>query len=373
MDWDEIARNPILVENFAMFRDVGILDYVDQQKREINNIDNLLEEAYELFRMESVDQIVDYVLWRLSDKFIPSSVYIILNEGIMVNKIKTIAFQSMQSVEKSLAIETLKPFEDFFKKYTGTTSYLILKNELDEATLAPIDNCFPQIIVPIQGLSGLHGIILFGEKILGEEYSPGEISYINRLMKFMSISIQNNIHYEHSVKDAKTGLYNHNFFLSRLKEEVARSKRNHSIFSIMVMDIDKFKNFNDTYGHLAGDEVILSLAATLKAQVREGDILSRFGGEEFTVLLPDTTPDHSWLAAERLRHAVEEMETVYQGTKLSVTISIGIASIHPYSLGTAEDLIKRADEALYQSKEKGRNQSTHYRSGLLHQALDCNA
>ena len=67
------------------------------------------------------------------------------------------------------------------------------------------------------------------------------------------------------------------------------------------------------------------------------------------------------------------METVYQGTKLSVTISIGIASIHPYSLGTAEDLIKRADEALYQSKEKGRNQSTHYRSGLLHQALDCNA
>ena len=127
---------------------------MDQQKREINNIDNLLEEAYELFRMESVDQIVDYVLWRLSDKFIPSSVYIILNEGIMVNKIKTIAFQSMQSVEKSLAIETLKPFEDFFKKYTGTTSYLILKNELDEATLAPIDNCFPRSLYPFRGFRG---------------------------------------------------------------------------------------------------------------------------------------------------------------------------------------------------------------------------
>ncbi len=372
MDWDEIARNPLLVENYAMFRDVGILDYVDQQKREIKNNQHLLEEAYELFRMESVDKIVDYILWRLSDKFIPSSVYIILNEGIMVDKIKTIAFQSMQTVEKSLPLETLRPFEEFFKKYTGTTSYLILKNELDEATLAPIDICFPEIIVPIQGFSGLYGMILFGEKILGEEYSPGEISYINRLMKFTSISIQNNIHYERSVRDSKTGLYNHNFFLSRLKEEIARSKRNHSVFSIMVMDIDKFKTFNDTYGHLAGDEVILSLAATLKKTLREGDILSRFGGEEFTVLLPDTTPEQSWIAAERLRQAVEDMVTPYQEHVLKVTISIGIASIHPYSLSSAEDLIKRADEALYQSKDRGRNRSTHYRSGLLNQALDCN-
>ncbi|MDC7222297.1 MAG: GGDEF domain-containing protein, partial [Spirochaetales bacterium] len=116
--------------------------------------------------------------------------------------------------------------------------------------------------------------------------------------------------------------------------------------------------------------VILNIASTLKKTLREGDILSRFGGEEFTVLLPDTTPEQSWVAAERLRRAVEEMETHYQEHLLKVTISIGLASIHPYSLGTAAELMKRADKALYQSKEKGRNQSTHYRSGLLNQALD---
>ncbi|MDC7220897.1 MAG: GGDEF domain-containing protein [Spirochaetales bacterium] len=370
MDWDEIARNPRTVENYNLLKEVGILDYVDQQKDEIKDNNNLLDEAYELFQKETVDEIVEYILWRLADKFIPSSVYIILNEGIMVDKIKTIAYQSMQSVEKNLDISSLQPFEEFFKTYTGTTSYLILKSEMDEETLKPLENCYPEIIVPIQGFSGLYGIMLFGEKILGEEYSPKEITYLNRLMRFTSISIQNSIHYDHSVKDSKTGLYNHNFFMSRLNEEIARSKRNHSVFSVMVMDIDKFKHFNDTYGHLAGDEVILNIADTLNMTLREGDILSRFGGEEFTVLLPDTTPEQSWKAAERLRTAVEAMDTYYGEHHLKVTISIGLASIHPYSLGTAEELMTRADDALYRSKENGRNRSTHYRSGLLNQALD---
>ncbi|MDC7223998.1 MAG: diguanylate cyclase, partial [Spirochaetales bacterium] len=255
MDWDDIARNPLTVENYSLMKEVGILDFVDQQKEEIKDINQLLEEAYDLFQKESVDEIVEYILWRLSNKFIPTSVYIILNEGIMVDKIKTIAFQSMQSVEKSFPIKSLQPFEEFFKTYTGTTSYLILKSEMDEEILKPIDCCFPEIIVPIQGFSGLYGIILFGEKILGEEYSPEEISYLNRLMKFTSISIQNTIHYEHSVKESKTGLYNHNFFMSRLNEEIARSKRNRSVFSVMVMDIDKFNHFNDNNGQFAGDEV----------------------------------------------------------------------------------------------------------------------
>ena len=286
MEWDDIARNPLTVENYNLFKDVGILDYIDQQKGEIKDMNDLLEEAYTLFQKGSVDEIVEYILWRLSDKFIPSSVYIILNEGIMVDNVKTIAYQGMQPVEKKLPIKSLHPFEEFFKKYTGTTSYLIIKSEMDEETLEPLNNCFPEIIVPILGISGLYGIILFGQKILGEEYSSKEIAYLNRLMKFTSISIQNTIHYEHSVKDSKTGLYNHNFFMSRLNEEIARSKRNHSVFSVLIMDIDKFKHFNDTYGHLAGDEVIIHIASKLKNTLREGDILSRFGGRNSPCFFP---------------------------------------------------------------------------------------
>lgn len=370
MEWDDLSKNPQLVNNYALLQDIGILQFVDKQKKELQNMNHLLEESYELFQKESVDEIIDYVLWRLSDKFIPTSVHIVLNEGIMVNKIKTIAFQNMQSVESNLPIPSLKPYEEFFQKYSGTTSYLILKSVMDEEFLKPIESCKPEIIVPILGFSGLYGIILFGEKILGEEYNPAEIAYINRLMKFTSISIQNNIHYEHSVKDPKTGLYNHNFFISRLKEEMARSKRNKALFSVVVMDIDKFKHFNDTYGHLAGDEVIISLANTLKRTLREGDILSRFGGEEFTVLLPDTDAEGSWLVSERLRTEVEKMVTVYQEHQLKVSISLGIATIHPMRNISADELLKRADLALYKSKGNGRNQSTHYRTGLLNQVLE---
>jgi len=369
MDWDEIAKDPLLVKNYSLLEKLGILAYVDQQKKEMRNMNHLLEESYELFSKESVDEIMEYVLWRLSDKFIPSSVFVILNEGIMVNNIKTLAFQNMQAIEKNLPITTLKPYEEFFQKYSGTTSYLILKSEMDEEYWEPIDPCNPEIVVPIIGFSGLYGMILFGSKILGEEYSSKEIAYINRLMKFTSISIQNNIHYEHSVKDPKTGLYNHNFFINRLKEEISRSKRNLSPFSVLVLDIDLFKHFNDTYGHLAGDEVILAIAACLRKTLREGDVISRFGGEEFTVLLPDTPSEPSWRTAERVRKAIEAMETRYQEHLLKVTVSIGIATIHPYRNISADDLLKRADLALYESKEKGRNRSTHYKSGLLHQAL----
>lgn len=370
MNWDDLTKNPLLVKNYSLLQEIGILQFADEQKRELQNMNSLLEESYELFQKESVDEIIDYVLWRLSDKFIPTSVHIILNEGIMVNKIKTISFQNMQTVEKNLPIPTLKPYEEFFQKYSGTTSFLIMKNLMEEEFLKPIESCNPEIIVPILGFSGLYGIILFGEKILGEEYNPAEIAYINRLMKFTSISIQNNIHYEHSVKDPKTGLYNHNFFISRLKEEMARSKRNKALFSVVVIDIDKFKHFNDTYGHLAGDEVIIGLANTLNKALREGDILSRFGGEEFTILLPDTNAENSWKVAERLRREVESMITHYQEHTLKVTISLGIATIHPMKQISADDLLKRADLALYKSKENGRNRTTHYRTGLLNQAME---
>jgi diguanylate cyclase (GGDEF)-like protein len=102
----------------------------------------------------------------------------------------------------------------------------------------------------------------------------------------------------------------------RVEEEIARSKRRKKPFSVIIMDIDKFKHFNDTYGHLAGDEIIISLACTLTKTLREEDILSRFGGEEFMVLLPDAGRDAAWIAAERIRKTIEDMETTYQDEKL---------------------------------------------------------
>jgi diguanylate cyclase (GGDEF)-like protein len=369
MEWEELSNNPLLIMNYDLLKKIGIFDYIEKLKLEEKDQNELITQAYSLFTKESVDELVAFIIQCLSDKFIPTNLVFILNEGITVNKLKFYVYRNMFSVTSDLNLQSLEPYEKFFKKYTGTTSFSLFEYELNQKELIePLEKFNPEIVVPVIGLSGLYGIILFGPKILQEEYSKQEIAYIDKLMKFTSIGIQNNIHYEHSVKDSKTGLYNHNFFVSRTNEELARSRRNKNSFSLIVMDIDKFKHFNDTYGHLAGDEVILRLADKLKNTLREGDILSRFGGEEFTVLLPDTGRQDAWFAAERLRTEVEKMEIPYQNQVLRITISLGVSTYDWVEKLTENTLLERADEALYKSKKGGRNKSTLYKSGLLHRA-----
>jgi diguanylate cyclase (GGDEF)-like protein len=163
----------------------------------------------------------------------------------------------------------------------------------------------------------------------------------------------------------KTGLFNHGFFMTRLNEEVARSKRADYSASIIVMDVDKFKNFNDAYGHLAGDRVLESIAFMLKQAVRAEDVPSRFGGEEFTVLLPNTGKQTVWTVAERIRVAISQMKVPWEPPLPQVTVSLGVYTFNQHDDIDAAEIVRRADEALYLSKERGRNRSTVWGSGLL--------
>ena len=348
----------MIINNYQLLKDTGFLEYTSSLRVENRALENLIAEAYEIFSKESVEELVNFVIECLSDKFVPSNLIFILNQGIMVNRIKTLIYRNLKQVDSDLKIDSLEPYESFFRKYSGTSSFLILESEIaDQSLLSPLSAYEPEIVVPIIGRSGLYGIILFGPKVLGQEYSLSEIAYIDRLSKFTSIGIQNNIHYEHSVREPKTGLYNHNFFIRRVSEDIARAKRTGRIFSVIIIDIDNFKEFNDTYGHLAGDEMIIRLAGKIIQVMREEDILSRFGGEEFTILLPATDCRAAWTAAERLRTAVEAMTITYEGRTLNITISLGLASYDPKS-GDDENIMRRADAALYRSKQKGRNRTS---------------
>ena len=146
--------------------------------------------------------------------------------------------------------------------------------------------------------------------------------------------------------------------MTRMKEEVTRTKRSSSVSSVIVMDVDKFKNFNDTYGHLAGDEVLEKLAQVIRQNVRVDDIPSRFGGEEFTVLLPQTDIDTALMIAERLRASVEVMQVTWEVPLPQVTISLGVYSFDKTSKLDTTGILQRADEALYASKARGRNRIT---------------
>jgi two-component system cell cycle response regulator len=156
--------------------------------------------------------------------------------------------------------------------------------------------------------------------------------------------------------DALTGLANRRYLFDRLAEAWALAVRKDRPLGCIMFDIDKFKLINDTYGHLAGDEVLKNLAGVFRTCLRTYDIIGRFGGEEFCVLCPETTTEEAAALAERIRLAVAESKCVVDGRTLSVTISLGVAGrsrIHD----NPDALVVAADAMLYRAKENGRNQA----------------
>jgi diguanylate cyclase (GGDEF)-like protein len=161
-----------------------------------------------------------------------------------------------------------------------------------------------------------------------------------------------------SIRDALTGLFNRHFMQISLERELSRAARKKQTLAVLMLDVDHFKQFNDTYGHPAGDAVLRDIALLFQANTREEDVACRYGGEEFTILLPDVTVESACERADQLLRAVANLHvTVEHRTYSDLTISIGIA-FYPNDGETAEQLLRRADEALYRSKREGRNQLT---------------
>ena len=155
--------------------------------------------------------------------------------------------------------------------------------------------------------------------------------------------------------DSLTLVLNRRALVGRLAAEVDRARRYESTVTILMIDLDHFKGVNDTYGHLAGDQVLRDVAQLLQHEVRSVDIVARYGGEEFVVVLPETSTDGAVAFAERLRERIEGRAFESTGHSLLLTTSIGVASFPSARVASMEDLVARADEALYRAKAEGRN------------------
>ncbi len=157
-------------------------------------------------------------------------------------------------------------------------------------------------------------------------------------------------------RDGLTGLYNHRFFQESLSQELARANRYRTSVSLILFDIDHFKKVNDSYGHQAGDQVLMNIARAVSSSIRPTDIIARYGGEEFAVILPETSPAGAKVFAARLRRCVEGIATLVKGQLIYVTVSAGTASFGPDNNKRCKDaLINAADKGLYLSKQNGRN------------------
>jgi diguanylate cyclase (GGDEF)-like protein len=191
---------------------------------------------------------------------------------------------------------------------------------------------------------------VFNDMVARLRQGREELASINETLRQKNVEL-----HEISITDSLTGLYNRKHLMETLDREVTRSQRYSHPFSLLVVDIDHFKKYNDTYGHLAGDEALRRLASVFKETIRSSDYAARYGGEEFMIILPEISPEKGVEAAERIRCKVAEQRFEGDGEPVEVTISVGVAS-YPESGEDAETVIRNADEALYEAKKRGRNQ-----------------
>ncbi|WP_320171467.1 GGDEF domain-containing protein [Maridesulfovibrio sp.] len=199
-------------------------------------------------------------------------------------------------------------------------------------------------------------VILCDSKV---RLAKDQVSTLNAAVNHLSLALSNALMFSkirtRADRDGLTRVFNRRSFDERLVEEFKRHQRLNTDLSLLMVDLDFFKNINDTYGHMAGDMVLERVARLFECTFRSTDFIARYGGEEFVILLPHTTEDNAGMLAEKIRKIIAETTMTYNDKSFSVTASIGVTSIRPGSLDKDNEIISKADEALYEAKRQGRN------------------
>ena len=213
---------------------------------------------------------------------------------------------------------------------------------------------------PVVTNERLAGMLALGGKALARP-APESAAFLGQVANQSYIVMENSRLFDRlrnlSIRDGVTGLYNHRHIMEVVQAEFDRAGRHHGVFSVLMIDIDHFKKVNDEHGHPAGDAVLREVANVIQGCLRTVDVVGRYGGEEFVVLLPQTAHEEAMTTAERVRSQVGAHVFHAQGKALQVTISVGVATAPSESADTAGGLIGEADKALYRAKSAGRDRT----------------
>jgi len=340
----------------------------DELLKTIEDVRELNEELTTLYRLIQeitstieLDKLKKIVLNIINEALLTEECYLVTfnyktNTGILSLKdksfgeIKTSRIELPFTFDENLdqeAFLTSKELKEKLPFYERITS-LSYERELEIISL------------PLQARNTFIGIVS-ARKGNNQKFSKTEVRIFDSLSKSLAISIQNSLLYEMAITDGLTGFFSKSYFERMLEVEVKRAKRFNTHLSLIILDIDGFKSINDKYGHQVGDMVLRKLSSNIKSSIRSIDIPCRFGGDEFTILLPDTNSSGSLEAAERIVTNLKELQVVYgkEDEKLYPTISLGCAT-YPEDANTGEELFQKADKALYKAKNLGRNKVVVY-------------
>jgi two-component system cell cycle response regulator len=214
------------------------------------------------------------------------------------------------------------------------------------------------VVFPVKNKGVPLGVVILAT---GRKFDADQHARIDLFMQGLGLALNNAMAHDHlqrlAALDPLTGIYNRRFGLGRLEEEFGRAVRSSSLLGILIFDIDHFKAVNDTYGHFVGDRVLKSICVAARSALRQGDILFRYGGEEFVAVLPAASAEDLRVIAERLRKSIEDNALSDDSKVVRVTVSIGGAAYPNQNVDNVDLLIQIADEALFEAKGSGRNRT----------------
>ena len=236
-------------------------------------------------------------------------------------------------------------------KDNGQSFHLLTSPEHLEMTISPV----------IDRSGNLEGRVLVFHDVAQQRQMESDLKKANEELKAKLAEIeklQAQLR-EQAIRDPLTGLYNRRYLAEALEREIAQAERSNHPISAIIMDVDHFKAFNDKYGHKCGDQVLEYMGRMMLSNTRRGDIVCRYGGEEFVIIMPKVGLEVAEARAENWRKSFANAVISYEGQDLRAQLSAGVAS-YPVGVGSGEDLLKAADQALYYSKAHGRNRVTTY-------------
>lgn len=267
------------------------------------------------------------------------------------------------TIEYKIGIDS--PLIEFLSSSSNVFDLHELSEKFPESQeIKVIESLNPSLIVPLMLKNHLNGILVMGERIfvknLSADYTTYEKNEIQTIASLASVAVHNASLIDQSTTDMMTKLRLKFYFYNILEDKLDSAFSQEQTLSVIMFDIDFFKKFNDTYGHACGDYVLKKVAEIISDSIREEDLASRYGGEEFTVLLCNAGKDEAMLVAERIRKRIEQTTVFYEGHNMQITISGGISvfNVETNPVRSAKILVDQADKALYVSKRTGRNRVT---------------
>ena len=341
-------------------------EIVSQYEKKIYDLKTLLEISRSLCSTIEFSQLIESILYTCMGQFR------VLGAGVFVPEPLDSDYFVLNRNYNGLELD---PNVTYRISVSNPLINVITKNDrvftIDElkaevpvyADLEPISSLKPSLIVPLVQRNHLDGILVLGEKIsLPEEqgYSSYEKELILTIASLAAVAIYNSTLLERSSTDMMTHLKLKYFFYNVLTDKLDAAMAQNLPLAVIMFDIDFFKRFNDTYGHACGDYVLQTVAKIIRSCIRSCDLASRYGGEEFTVMLDKTGKDDAMTVAERIRQHVEEYDFCYENQHVKVTISIGVTVFDSEKnlVSSPKQLVDQADQALYVSKRSGRNRVT---------------